>query len=230
MSYKFLEKFEKIFNKMKKSSKKEIDSTLDEAKNHMKSWEDILEKYKSTQEKKKTTNYQQLNYNIDVEPVEIIRRGYFEVGSTDNCIYDESIFNFYKLAYDNAISSKKSALHLNTIQNRLITLYNRMIPDEIKRSNQDRFYRFVESLKPYKDSLGNTPNAYSFTKKNATLKNTRVFKNFFCIDNYKIQHTIEEDLSEYYLKEKSYNNELQKQTETYEKPAYEQAIEEFYEL
>ena len=81
MSYKFLEKFEKIFNKMKKSSKKEIDSTLDEAKNHMKSWEDILEKYKSTQEKKKTTNYQQLNYNIDVEPVEIIRRGYFEVGS-----------------------------------------------------------------------------------------------------------------------------------------------------
>ena len=144
-------------------------------KSFEKFWDNILEKYKSTQEKKKTTNYQQLNYNIDVEPVEIIRRGYFEVGSTDNCIYDESIFNFYKLAYDNAISSKKSALHLNTIQNRLITLYNRMIPDEIKRSNQDRFYRFVESLKPYKDSLGNTPNAYSFTKKKCNIKECKSF-------------------------------------------------------
>ena len=190
-------------------------------KSFEKFWDNILEKYKSTQEKKKTTNYQQLNYNIDVEPVEIIRRGYF---------YDESIFNFYKCAYNNAISSKKSALHLNTIQNRLITLYNRMIPDEIKRSSQDHFYRFVESLKPHKDLLGNTPNACSFTKNNVTLENTRVFKNFFRVDNYKIEHSLEEDLSEYYLKEKSYNNELQKQTETYEKPAYEQAIEEFYEL
>ncbi len=142
--------------------------------------------------------------------------------------YDESIFDFYKIAYDKAISSNKSKLHLNTIQNRLKIIYNRMIPDEIKKTSEDNYYKYIESLEPYKDSEGNIPKI-CYGKKIKCTKDPRKFKHFFPVFKSDIDY-VEEDLSEHFSKKDNANIELQKLTETFEKPAYEKVIEEFYEL
>ena len=170
----------------------------------------------------------------------------FKSKKIDNRFGDEVLFCLYKEKYENAVKNKRSNLYINTIIHRLKSLYQRMIPDLLKRKEDDLYYKFIDELNlhykrrsiksKYHPLVGEEPYPDKVIPLALKIEKEKKNKLFFTkktkspIDNWVSEYQIEYDLSEEYLRIENSNVELQKLTETFEKPAYEKAIEDFYGL
>ena len=162
---------------------------------------------------------------------------------------DESIYNMYIQLYRSGIKNNRDSKYLNAIQKKIIDYYKKIVPEPLRcQPFNDNQYRFIDTLKPHKDKTTEKDNitdvdrsirgeikvgrhcVYDILDKQKQLEEPISFKPYFIGFLFPRYFEIEHDLNEHYLKRDNHNIELMKQTETYEKPAYEEAIEDFYDI